>query len=209
MNELSAYPPTIADIRALRRMTSSWPTANSLRAVARACFTNGIGPYYHLAIPRNEETFMASSKSVVSGQVGELAVAAELLSRGHIVCAMLPGYPEIDLLVLNKGHNVHKLVQVKYDPGKKPSWLCTKTIERVIDPRLIYVFVCRATPPCMGFDYYCLPEVLTRRISKQQNDVAVARRKLKDSNFVDNDMRRIDLTDPKYPVPKNDFSVFA
>lgn len=151
---------------------------------------------------------MASATSVMNGQVGELATSSELLSRGHIVCGMLPGYPAIDLVTLDNGHNVRRLVQVKYEPTTKPSWLTTSAIERQIDSRLIYVFLCRAQASSVGFDYYCITEADTRTISTQQNAATVARRLQSDSGFVDNEMRRIDLTDPQYLAYKNNFSIF-
>ena len=151
---------------------------------------------------------MASSTSAISGSVGELAVSAELLSRKHVVCSMLPGYPAIDLITLDRNHNVRKLVQVKYVPNAKASWLCTKAIEQAVDSRLIYVFVCKAKKPCVGFDYYCIEEADVRTISECQNAATVSRRTQADSSFVDNDMRRVDLTDPKYLNHKNNFTIF-
>ena len=151
---------------------------------------------------------MATSVNIINAQVGELAVSAELLSRGHVVCAMLPGYPAIDLMTLDKTHNVRKLIQVKFVPKRKPSWLCTSAIEQMIDPRLVYVFVCKTKPPCVGFDYYCIIEADVRSFSKQQNSVAVAKRTAVDPSFVDNNMRRIDLSDPKYVMYKNNFTIF-
>jgi len=151
---------------------------------------------------------MASATSVTNGHVGELAVAAELLSRRHIVCHMLPGYPAIDLVTLDTGHNVRKLVQVKYVPNRKASWLCTKAIERAIDPRLVYVFVCKAVAPCIGFDYYCLEQADLIAISKAQNAAAVKQKEIIDPAFKDNDMRRVNLADPKYLIYRNNFAIF-
>ena len=149
-----------------------------------------------------------NAKSILNGQVGELLACAQLLTRGYITSVMPAGYPVIDLLVLTKDHQVSKLVQVKYAPKPKPSWVLSSNVETIADDRLIYVLICR-TASDFGYEFYCIPADKVAALVKQRNDEYVAKRLSTNAGYVDNAMRRLELSDEQRHTYRDAFHFFG
>ena len=150
----------------------------------------------------------ANAKSILNGQVGEQLACAQLLTQGYITSVMPTGYPVIDLLVLTKDHQVSKLVQVKYTPKPKPTWVLSSNVETVTDHRLIFVLICR-TASQVGYEFYCIPADKVAELVKQRNVEYVAKKRLVNAGYVDNTMRRLELSVEQRQTYRNAFHLFG
>ena len=141
------------------------------------------------------------SKTTLTGAAGEHFVLYKLLRRGLLAGLPPAGAPDVDVLVIDDDANVLISLQVKTRrKGADKGWHMKEKHERLVSPRLFYVFVDMEPedPVC-----YVIPSSVVAQCVTRENESWLATPGRNGQQHNDSVMRRLL---PKYPYPVEGFA---
>ena len=147
-------------------------------------------------MPRKGEVSKVPTR--LTGAAGEYFVMFHLYRRGVMVGQPPQGVPDVDLLVLDEKTNVIKNIQVKArSKGADGGWHMKDKHERLVSPRLWYVFVDMEPeiPVC-----YVIPSSVVAEVVRLEHATWLATPGKNGHQHKTSDMRRV-KPNYSYDVP--------
>lgn len=141
---------------------------------------------------------MPNAITSLNGLRGEQIASSYLLRYGLIPLPFPPNYPKFDILALDPSHEICSFIQVKYNSLPKPIWKTSNSVESSSGKKLTYLLIHDDPLKTDSYIIYIIPEADLINISSTQNAEYVVRRIKDNPGYIDNNMRSIDLSDPKY-----------